>query len=343
MFDEKEYKAVFSQVTASGETHRRILNMEYEESRRIAFSFRKVVAILVMTVLLMTLSVTAVAAVTGADWFENFFAEWNGHELSESQNTYIEKNTVDYSQSVTNNGYTVTVEYALSDGSALYMNVKLTAPEGVVLNADDYGFVYQKKSQFYPVDGSNSPRSGSWHMVNEDPTDNVVYFPMKWQGSGLDIGSKWVLELTDLFEAYVREDGFYDDTVIAEGIWRFEITIEGTGDQEIEMMQSPLPYTAKVYNTETEYQEVDVTITSFVLRPLSAEIKINNYKDTYRLAGFAELTVVMKDGSTVEMTIRGGGNGENSYTMKAPVILSEVDHVLLPDGSKLPMPELSAE
>lgn len=341
MFDEKEYKAMFSQVTASDTTRRRIQNMEQETMKRTIYPVRKLAGILLAVALLLTLSITAVAAVTGADWFEKFFRESSGNELSDSQIAYIDNNTVDISQSVTHDGYTVSVEYAISDGYALFMKVKLTAPEGVVLNADDYGFVYQKKSQFYPADGSNPARSGSWHMVNEDPTDNTVYFPMKWQGEGLTIGSKWILDLTDIAEYYEQKDGFLEERILAEGNFRFEITIEGTGDYEMEMLTEPLPYTAKIYDSDTEYHEVDVTLTSVVLRPLSAEIRIEGYNDTYRLAGIGQMQIFMKDGSSVKMGIRSGGNGENAYTMEAPMILEEVDYLLLPDGTKITMPDFS--
>ena len=340
MFEEQSYKAVFSKVRASAQTHRIIRDMEPESKSRRAAPLRKAVGTVLAAVLVMMLSVTAFAAVTGAEWFDIFFREGNEVPLSESQVAYIHENTVDISRSVTHEGYTVSVECAISDGYTLYMNVKLTAPEGVVLNADDYGFVYQNRSQFYPADGSNPARSGSWHMVNDDPNDNTVYFPMKWQGEGLHIGSKWILDLTDVAQYQQREDGSLEETILAKGNFRFEITIAGTGDYEVELLEQPLAYTAKVYDSDTEYREVEIALTSVVLRPMSANIKIEGWNDTFRLAGFAMLKVVMKDGTAVEMTMRSGGNGENGYSLSAPVIMEEVDHILLPDGTGIPMPAL---
>lgn len=339
MFDEKEYITVFSRVTASADVHRRIRNMNQETSKRNVCSVRRITAILLAAALLMMLSITVFAAVTGAEWFEKIFLESNRRELSESQKKYIQDNIVDISQSVTHDGYTVSVDYAISDGSALYMKVKLTAPEGVALDEDDYGFVYQNRPQFYPVDGSNPARSGSWQTVNEDPTDNTVYFPMKWQGEGLNIGSKWILDLTDVVEYHDPGIGPLEETILAKGNFKFEITIEGAGDYEVEMLTEPLNCKAKVYDSDTEYHEVDVTLTSVILRPLSAEIRFADYTDTYRLAGFALMKIFMKDGSFVEMGMRSTGNGENKYSMHAPLIISEVDYLLLPDGTKIFMPE----
>lgn len=341
MFDEEKYKAAFSKVTASGDTYRRVINMKPEMEKKPVLPIRKMAGIMLAITLLMMLSITAVAAVTGADWFVDFFRERNDGTLSESQIAYIDLNTVDISQSITHDGYTVSVEYAISDGNALYMKVNLTAPEGVVLDADDYGFVYQNRSQFYPADGSNPARSGSWHMVNEDPADNIVYFPMKWQGEGLSIGSKWILDLTDVVEYHELENGSLEENILAKGNFRFEITIEGTGDYEVEMLAESLPYTSKVYESDNEYREEEVTLTSVVLRPLSAEIKFGGYNDTYRLAGFGQMQIFMKDGSAVKMTIRSGGNGINNYAVGAPLVLREVDYLLLPDGTKIFMPEFS--
>jgi len=339
MFDEKEYKDMFSHVTASTETHRRILNMEMTDKAGQGNVFRRMAVVVVVVILLVSVSVTAVAAVTGADWFEEFFVEKSGTILSENQLSYIEKNTVDYGQSVTHNGYTVTLQYAIMDGYSLHMRLKITAPEDVILDKENYGFVYQNKSQFYPADGSNPSRSGSWRTENEDKHDNIVYIPMSWSGSGFVSGSKWILELTDLC-GYDDEEGFpNENNTIAEGVFRFEIIIDNSGLEEVEMVTAPVSCKAKVYDSDTEFHEVNITLTSLKLRPLSASLTINNYQDTFRLAGFGIMNIVMRDGSMVEMLIRSGGNGENQYMSKSPIVLSEVDHVLLPDGTKIPMPE----
>lgn len=337
MFDEQEYKAIFSKVTASGEIHRRILNMESAEKCNMSASFRKLAVIAMMILTLMTFSVTAVGAITGAAWFENYFQKIKGEPLSESQGAFIDENTVDYAKSVTLNGYTVSVEYALTDGFVAYIKVKLTAPEGVILNADDYGFMYQNKSRFYPADGSNPSRSTSWHMENENPNDSTVYFPVVCHGSGLDAGTKWILELGDLFKSTQREDGIYENTVIAEGTYRFELVLSEVGHESVELLSEPIHYTRTIQITESEYKEEDVSITSIILRPLSAAIRFEGDEDVAAIAGMP--MVVMKDGSSVEMKIRIGGNGETGYQMDVPIDLGEVEHVLLPNGTKIMMPE----
>lgn len=343
MFNEKEYQAAFAKVIASPKTHREVLNLTNEKNDKKALNGRKWVALVAAVITLMALTVTAFAAVTGSEWFVNYFREKGGQELSESEITYIEENTVDYNRSVTHNGYTVSVEYALTDGYTAYIKLKVTAPEWVVMNADDYGFVYKLKSQFYPEDGSDPSRTGSWQMTDDNPEDNIIYFPMVWRGSGFGGGTKWILELEDLFESELREDGFYDDTVIAEGIFRFELVLSDISQESVELLNEPLSCTAKVYTAESEYEEVNIEISSIVLRPLSATVEFANYSDTFGLAGFGQLSIYMKDGSSTKMTMGSGGNGINHYSTNSPVILSEVDYILLPDGTRVNMPELSTE
>ena len=77
MFEEQSYKAVFSKVRASAQTHRIIRDMEPESRSRRAAPLRKAVGTVLAAVLVMMLSVTAFAAVTGAEWFEIFFRDQN--------------------------------------------------------------------------------------------------------------------------------------------------------------------------------------------------------------------------------------------------------------------------
>ena len=88
-----------------------------------------------------------------------------------------------------------------------------------------------------------------------------------------------------------------------------------------------------------DYEHVvdEVTITSFVLRPLSAVIYYEcedgaNFTDHKEMRMF----VVMKDGSQVELEDHGsGGIGFAVLTANAPIIIENVDYILLADGMKI--------
>ena len=48
----------------------------------------------------------------------------------------------------------------------------------------------------------------------------------------------------------------------------------------------------------------------------------------------------MKDGSRIELHDWGaGGVGYSLLEAEAPVVLADVDHILLADGTEIPMPE----
>lgn len=133
--------------------------------------------------------------------------------------------------------------------------------------------------------------------------------------------------------------------VLVEGTWDFTVNFGECGEG-IELLSAPVTTNAMVLRKTgpeiTDYEHVmdAVEVTSFVLRPLSAVI-------TYECDGGAsfayreELRVyaVMKDGTRVELDGSGGGGGFTVLTAKAPIVLEEVDYVLLADGTKIDMPD----
>lgn len=76
----------------------------------------------------------------------------------------------------------------------------------------------------------------------------------------------------------------------------------------------------------------DVEITSFKLRSLSAAITHTGGEKSLTGGPGHQIFVVMKDGTQVEVF---GYNGQ-IYKLMSPIDLTQVDHVLLADGTKLP-------
>lgn len=296
---------------------------------------RRLAVLAAAVVALMAMTITALATINGLDWFRNFFTQRSDDVLTEGQLAYIEENTREISQSVTQNGYTITVESAISDGYTAYIKLKFTAPEGVVLDAEGYFDTMEIGSRyFYPADDSDSsPSSGTWQTLDDgNNQDNSVSILITRHGSGFLDGKVWRLEITDIEASY---PDFTRDRIIAEGVWGFDIIFTDVRSEEVELLSEPLSYKAKIYRNHTEFDYVDTQITSVKLRPMSGTMLIEHD----HAAGFSVLTVVMKDGSTAELNANGLGNGEIQYTTNVPLSLEEVSHVLLPDGTKLMMPE----
>lgn len=133
--------------------------------------------------------------------------------------------------------------------------------------------------------------------------------------------------------------------VLVEGTWDFTVNFGECGEG-IELLDMPVTTRAMVLRkTGPEITDYVLTtdavwITSFVLRPLSAVI-------TYECDGGANFTddaemrvyAVMKDGTMVELEDNGGGGGFTVLTARAPIVLENVDHILLADGTRLDMPD----
>lgn len=345
MFDEKAYKEIFSQITVSEGTYQEVMEMADRRKERKTVNGRRLAVLTAAVLLLMAMTLTVFASEDIANWFRNYFTQNSGAPLSPEQADYIEESVQDVCMSRTHNGYTLTVESALTDGFSAFLKLTLRGPEGVTLNADDYGYTYKGKPIFYPADGSNPTRSGTWRMSewrnleDADTEDNEVSILYTAQGSGFDAGSKWILELEDLTAGYLQEDGFYQDTVIAEGVFRYELVLTDSEGEEMQLLPQPMEYTARVYVSESEYEEVEVTLTSFILRPLSADLLFKSNVDAASLAGFGQLCVVMEDGSSVKMDLAMGGNGYIRYFPDEPIAVREADYLLLPDGMRIEVPD----
>lgn len=126
-----DYKAAFSKVTASGETHRRILNMTKEQKKRRSVG-GWAGKLLIAAVLVSLLAVSASAA--AQNWFVTYFSKESEKPLSQGQVEFVEEHTQDISQKQTCNGYTIELKSVLSDDYNAYVVFGITAPEGVYLD-----------------------------------------------------------------------------------------------------------------------------------------------------------------------------------------------------------------
>ncbi|MBQ8835089.1 MAG: DUF4179 domain-containing protein [Oscillospiraceae bacterium] len=314
-----------------------IMTAKKQTPRRRAGT-RKFVVLVAAVVAMMAMTVTAFAAVSGAAWFKDFFRQETAEQLTQGQLTYIDDNTKDIGQSVTQNGYTMTLESALSDGYVAYIKLKFEGPEGTVLDADQYFPTYKKRNFLYATDGRTVSLVGRWDMMDDgDAQDNAVSILFTWAGSGFGDDVAWKLELEDIYAVYDREDGSSEEKMVAEGLWSFDLIFSDLSGEEVEFVSEPFAYHEEVQLSETETYYFDFQITSLKLRPLSAVI----YKR--RLDGnvpelFSEMIVVMKDGSTVSMHGHTGSEEITECILDAPIDLDEVDYILFPNGTTIPMP-----
>ncbi len=120
----------------------------------------------------------------------------------------------------------------------------------------------------------------------------------------------------------------------------YETEIVKNPDETLEFVTEPITFkTIGGYVEDAEenreYLYESWTVTSFTLGPNSATIvgcPVFSTPDE-------QLTVYMKDGSSVLLYGKSTGNGASQLTVSSTIDLTQVDYILLADGSKLPVPE----
>jgi len=122
--------------------------------------------------------------------------------------------------------------------------------------------------------------------------------------------------------------------VLAEGTWDFTVNF-GKSETGVELLSQPITVNALVWDGEDpdnmfdgKWVTQEVTIESFLLNPLSALIGCSEAN-----VRFDNVYAVLKDGSQILLRDTGG-----MAEAESPIVLAEVDHILLADGTKLMVP-----
>ena len=150
-------------------------------------------------------------------------------------------------------------------------------------------------------------------------------------------GTTWNLHLVNIISSYRdHENGCTVLNTLAEGEWLFPITFgEDNGDyREIELLSAPMTLKGSTgWRADGSDVVESCTVTSVKLRSQSisvtADVEENMYIDFFNFQRNVSY-VVMKDGGQVKII---------GQKFDEPIDLNQVDYVLLPDGTKLTVPE----
>lgn len=359
-----------------------------ENKRTRGLTGRRFVVLLAAVIALMAVTVTAFASEAVTSWFRQYFGAKTEETLTPGQVEYIEENEQVIAEAKEENGWTVELRSAISDGTKAYIIIGVTAPEGVNLEPR------VENGSLKDWYGAGNAVTTLMDVVSPSIPDLSVeenyYYQLSYgwreDGDGLANTMNMVFELvigrchpneecslkepfgadvdfTIHIEDIVRE---YDDEeyrrelmegkyagqtdvmftpeetqrlrqveTLVEGTWDFTVNF-GENGEGVELISEPIAVYAYVWDEEDPdnmfdgkrvYQEV--TITSFILNPLSAVIQCNDSS-----ANFGDMYAVMEDGSRVLLKDYG-----TSIEAEIPIVLSEVDHILMADGTEIPMPE----
>lgn len=320
-----------------------------EEHRRKICSRLSAIALVLTIVGTIGVGYAVAATLNIGDLFKSIFTLRINASLSENQATYIEEHVATIGESVTQNGYTVTVKGALTDGTTAHILVDIVAPVGRNIEKESHGFYLDfEKLRLEGQDHISSVSDSFIHLEDNDGKDNTVsmlieYNVYEFKGSNFSLadGKKRNLQLRNLW--FVEDEYPYSFHIVTEGLWEYEFAFAAVNDKEIELLTAPL---SKSY-AQISGKQVDATITSLLMKGLSATVYYNLSPDAIQEAGdFGALKFVMKDGSIIHAYPRKAGqiseieNGNlipNSachyctYVYEAPVDYEDLEKVFIGD------------
>lgn len=146
-------------------------------------------------------------------------------------------------------------------------------------------------------------------------------------------GAKWELYIEDLVSKYFDFEEMKERYLwVVEGLWQMDVTFNEGDFREIEFVQEPVAAPAAVrmgINGKDDLYE-NIHITSFVLRKYSATLCMDSEEAYFDAFPY----VVLNDNSQIAFISYYAGD----YIAEKPIVLDQVSYVVLPDGTKLPMP-----
>lgn len=307
----------------------------------------------VIALLLLLVGCAVVYVVSNADWYANrwytkFFSGEPStaavEDLTESQQEIWEHGLVRIDQSVTCNGYTITLESGISDGYRMLVKSRIDAPEGIILDADNYFMRFTTDMQLPNVPNGNLALGsyGSEPLPDDNPNDGTIsqllefiLQPSKGSDFSMTDGTMWTIT----FQSIQTEDSSGENfklKTICEGTWEFNITFSDDllVTQSFELLDNPVRCSA-VRSLGSSRFPLKVKVTSFELRALSAAVRYNK-----PLTGFWDnvqlnpIYLVMKDGTRIEAHfktfINRGDHAECLYLFDRPVSAEDVAYVDFP-------------
>lgn len=303
--------------------------------------------VLIAAAIIVTLVVSAFAVEIGVTWFQQFFMDKYGTELSEEQIAYIEENALPINERKTVGGYTLNVESVMNDERTVYIKLDLYAPEGVVLPyGDNRSF---ETVTLYNLDGEQI--DSGWSIgenIDMDKADNHVEILMTFDiEENIDTSffladGGATLELTNLYKTYGR---YFTRTteMMAEGTWQFDLRFATTQESlwEHELISEPVPcmMVKSLTNEETE-----IFLTSVCLRALTIDV-VYDYPDGRDLESlyWRGMKVIKNDGTAVNMMPSDGSiqptdtqvTGYMSFETEVPIVLDEVAYIEFPGGVQI--------
>ena len=311
------------------------------------------------------LTATAFASETISGWFEQYFERQNDVPLSSEQVQYIEANELVVGETKTKSGYDLELKSVLADSSTIYITLGITSPdvlpfdEDTQLTFDSFDFYDQNRK---------TPQALSAQVLDDgDSSDYTTDLILEYTLGSWNESDQWTLHTKELqlwihdvaYEQnlldtkYAGQENFmltdeeaalaYRFETLAEGPWEFSIDLSTADSAELEMVTDPITAQSCCgFKPDGTLVYEEVTINSVIIRPLSATIQ-TELTESRAAPDFTptideQIFVVMKDSSRIQLHPDWGMSGKQHFSTASPIVLTEVDHVLLADGTKIMAP-----
>ncbi len=152
---------------------------------------------------------------------------------------------------------------------------------------------------------------------------------------------------TDVMFTEEEMEKLHTVETLVEGLWEFDVSFASSIEktQGVELLEAPVSLqTTGMRRIGTGIDalaqtEEQVTLTSIRLTALSIAVAFDDQEGSLLYADLNGTTVVMKDGSSTAMCWESCTRGCAVLEAPAPIVMEEVDHILLPDGTVVPMPD----
>lgn len=268
-------------------------------------------------------------------------------QLTPSQQAYVEEHLAEVGESVTQNGFTLTLKGALTDGTTAYMLVDIVGPEdanmeglalGSVIDFDKLNLADQKDTPLHSYGAAFLPISDGDGLKNT--VSMVIRYNISQSVGGkfsLADGRDRILYLENL--VYNEKEYPYPERTMAEGVWAFQFSFTKIDDREQELLTSPISGSY----TQISGEQVNARIFSVKMKGLSATVYYKLEDGQVQEAGdLGILHFVLKDGSVIEAYPEKAGqtsrteNGKPvpgsgclfcTYLLEAPIPYDEVSQV----------------
>lgn len=286
---------------------------------------------------LASLPTMALATEEGLDY--PFSPGFTSISLTKAQKAILGQGTVQFNQSVTQYGYTVTLESGISDGFRILLVFRVDAPKGTTLDANQCELLLETDTVL-PEDslkGGGASYCKGHPLMDEDPNDNSIRFlkelgflPSEVEPFPSTNGHTWSVRVTG-----IQASG---NTIPTEGVWEFSVQFpeNSLAANTRELLSVPVKCSAKRFFRDHGYS-IQVKVTSVQLRALSATMEVKRpflgYWDGIKLED--PIFFVMNDGTKVKASFQACVNhGQNMsffYSLEYPIPIREVVHIEFPD------------